>query len=92
MKDNQFTGKSIRGKSRSEARSSRCTGMVTGNFPEGFTFPERISARALPPSCPGIHARIMASGFSVQEAVSTMPPTFRTTMTGLPASRKAFET
>ena len=56
------------------------------DLPEGFTLPAKTSATEFPPSCPGCHAKRIASTLSFQEAVSITPPIFRITTTFLPFS------
>ena len=52
-----------------------------GSLPEGETSPKSISASAVPPSEPGYHAWISASG---SHSVFTELPAAHTTTTGLP--------
>ena len=75
-----------------EATSAMLTGKVIGSLPEGFTFPDRISATVLPPSCPACQANRMASGSDFQLAVSITPPIFKITTTFFPSLWKASET
>jgi hypothetical protein len=59
---------------------------VTGSLPEGFTSPNRISASAVPPSCPGYHAWTSAGTCSSHAFISTLPPDVMTTIVFLLAA------
>src|SRR5574344_1542857 len=57
--------------------------MDIGNLPLGEIFPVRISAKAVPPSCPGYHAITTPSTSLTQDVMSNPPPALRTTITVL---------
>ena len=76
-------GISIPGKFLAVISSSYRAGNVVASLPEGFTFPEIISAIAFPPSTPGCHASKIASASSLHSITSITPPIFNTTATFL---------
>ena len=63
--------------------STACIGCISDNLPDGLTSPQSISAVARPPSIPPCHAisTDWISSQSLNHFVSTIPPTFITTIT-----------
>ncbi len=84
-----YSGRTSPGNVPADGTSAYAMGKLMGSFPDGFTAPDSTSAMAFPVSCPGCHARRMASAASRQLATSVTPATFITTTNGFPSARKA---